>query len=109
MLPMTVPEPVMSLAIMPKARETTAAFGKALNRFTKEDPTFKVGLAHCCYHLSSNVSSQTRAISISPLFLLTPAPQSVCNEASCSEQLIFLLRFIIAIDSVGGDLLCCRH
>ena len=41
MLPMTVPQPVMSLAIMAKAREATANFSKALNRFTKEDPTFK--------------------------------------------------------------------
>ncbi|KAK9817030.1 hypothetical protein WJX72_008654 [[Myrmecia] bisecta] len=37
-----VPEPVMSLAIMPKTRESTANFSKALNRFTREDPTFKV-------------------------------------------------------------------
>ena len=42
MLPMSVPEPVMSLAIMPKSRDATANFSKALNRFTKEDPTFKV-------------------------------------------------------------------
>ena len=42
MLPMTVPDPVMSLAIMPKSREASANFSKALNRFTKEDPTFKV-------------------------------------------------------------------
>jgi len=44
MLPMTVPEPVMSLAIMPKSRDSTANFSKALNRFTKEDPTFKVSM-----------------------------------------------------------------
>lgn len=37
---MRVPEPVMSLSITPKVRDT--AFGKALNRFTKEDPTFRV-------------------------------------------------------------------
>lgn len=42
MMPMNVPEPVMSLAIMPKARESLASFSKALNRFQKEDPTFKV-------------------------------------------------------------------
>ena len=42
MLPMSVPEPVMSLAILPKTRESSANFSKALNRFQKEDPTFKV-------------------------------------------------------------------
>lgn len=44
MTSITVPEPVMSLAIAPKSREASGAFSKALNRFTKEDPTFKVGL-----------------------------------------------------------------
>lgn len=39
-----VPEPVMSLAIVPKSTQQTAAFSKALQRFQKEDPTFKVGL-----------------------------------------------------------------
>ena len=44
MTSITVPEPVMSLAIAPKNRESSGAFSKALNRFTKEDPTFKVGM-----------------------------------------------------------------
>ena len=44
MTSITVPEPVMSLAVAPKSRESSAAFSKALNRFTKEDPTFKVGM-----------------------------------------------------------------
>ena len=44
MLPMNVPEPVMSLAIMPKTRDSSANFSKALNRFQKEDPTFKVSV-----------------------------------------------------------------
>ena len=42
MTSMTVPEPVMSLAVAPKARDASANFSKALNRFTKEDPTFQV-------------------------------------------------------------------
>ena len=42
MTSMTVPEPVMSLAVAPKSREASANFSKALNRFTKEDPTFQV-------------------------------------------------------------------
>lgn len=39
-----VPEPVMSLAIMPKSKLAMAQFSKALNRFQREDPTFKVSL-----------------------------------------------------------------
>jgi len=44
MTSITVPEPVMSLAVAPKNRESSGAFSKPLNRFTKEDPTFKVGM-----------------------------------------------------------------
>lgn len=39
---MFVPAPVMSFAIKPKKTTDTANFSKALNRFTKEDPTFRV-------------------------------------------------------------------
>jgi elongation factor G len=42
MTSMHVPAAVMSLAITPKAREGQANFSKALNRFSKEDPTFRV-------------------------------------------------------------------
>lgn len=38
---MFVPEPVISLAIKPEGQETPN-FSRALNRFQKEDPTFKV-------------------------------------------------------------------
>ena len=44
MTSMAVPEPVMSLAIAPKARDQSANFSKGLNRFQKEDPTFRVSL-----------------------------------------------------------------
>ncbi|HLT36846.1 MAG TPA: EF-Tu/IF-2/RF-3 family GTPase, partial [Enhygromyxa sp.] len=37
-----VPEPVISYAIAPRERGLAAAFAKALNRFSKEDPTFRV-------------------------------------------------------------------
>ena len=40
---MFVPEPVITLAVMPKKQEDTARMSKALNRFRKEDPTFRVG------------------------------------------------------------------
>jgi elongation factor G len=41
MTSMFVPEPVISLAVRPRDRKSSDALGKALNRFTKEDPTFR--------------------------------------------------------------------
>lgn len=42
MTSMHVPEPVISLAITPDDNKSEINMSKALNRFTKEDPTFKV-------------------------------------------------------------------
>lgn len=42
MTSMHVPDTVIDLAVWPKKREDSGNFSKALNRFTKEDPTFKV-------------------------------------------------------------------
>src|SRR6185503_5803985 len=39
---MHVPAAVISLAVRPKDRNAETNFSKALNRFTKEDPTFRV-------------------------------------------------------------------
>ncbi|KAL3616487.1 Elongation factor G-2, mitochondrial [Castilleja foliolosa] len=44
MTSMSVPEPVMSLAISAVCKDSGGNFSKALNRFQKEDPTFRVGL-----------------------------------------------------------------
>ncbi|HHP7233726.1 MAG TPA: elongation factor G [Desulfobacterales bacterium] len=41
MTSMYVPEPVISLAIAPKDNKSQINMSKALNRFTKEDPTFR--------------------------------------------------------------------
>lgn len=42
MTSMHVPNAVISLAVAPKDKAATANFSKALNRFSKEDPTFRV-------------------------------------------------------------------
>ncbi|MCH5293291.1 MAG: elongation factor G [Treponema sp.] len=42
MASMFVPEPVISLSIEPKDKQAAMQMSKALNRFTKEDPTFRV-------------------------------------------------------------------
>ena len=38
---MFVPDPVISLSLTPKDKKSADQMGKALNRFTKEDPTFR--------------------------------------------------------------------
>ncbi|MEM5947053.1 elongation factor G [Spirochaetia bacterium 38H-sp] len=42
MTSMFVPEPVISLAVKPKDKKSEDNMAKALNRFSKEDPTFRV-------------------------------------------------------------------
>ncbi len=42
MTSMHVPDAVISLSVAPKDKGTVANFSKGLNRFTKEDPTFRV-------------------------------------------------------------------
>ena len=42
MASMYVPEPVISLSVTPKDTQASMQMSKALNRFTKEDPTFRV-------------------------------------------------------------------
>ncbi len=46
MTSMHVPAPVISLAVIPKDNKAQVNMSKALNRFTKEDPTFKTYVDH---------------------------------------------------------------
>ena len=46
MLAMHVMDPVISLSIIPKDNKSQINMSKALNRFTKEDPTFKTYVDH---------------------------------------------------------------
>ena len=41
---MHVPDPVMSLTIKPNKNDSTAKFQKALSKFQREDPTFRMGV-----------------------------------------------------------------
>lgn len=43
---MHVPKPVISLAVKPKDKQSSDKLSKALNRFSKEDPTFKAFVDH---------------------------------------------------------------
>jgi elongation factor G len=46
MTSMQVPEPVISLAVLPTDNKAQTNMSKALNRFTKEDPTFRTYVDH---------------------------------------------------------------
>ena len=46
MTSMHIPEPVISLAVVPKDNKAQGNMSKALSRFTKEDPTFRAYVDH---------------------------------------------------------------
>ena len=76
---MFVPEPVISLALKPVGQETPN-FSRALNRFQKEDPTFRV-----------HIDKESKEVSVSPRFtqrsLLTSLSRpSSPAWASCTSR-----------------------
>jgi len=83
MTSMHVPSPVMSLALSPKSKGNLDKFSKALSRFTREDPTFRVGfdaetkqtIISGMGELHLQVSSQTHCSSL-------PHTATHCNTPS---------------------------
>lgn len=69
---MYVPEPVISLAIKSKGIETPN-FSRALNRFQKEDPTFRVHVDHESKEVYTIMTCYHHRIAY---FLLPPSPTS---------------------------------
>ncbi len=61
-----VPEPVMSLALIPKASDNMAAFTRALARFQKEDPTFKASPQHCLTYTHRSTPTTRRQCPVWP-------------------------------------------
>lgn len=62
MTSMNVPDPVMSLALLPKSRDSGGKMSRALSRFLKEDPTFKVCLFPCLSATSHGLALPAKAL-----------------------------------------------
>ena len=77
---MFVPDPVISLAIKPIGTETPN-FSRALNRFQKEDPTFRVHVDH--------ESKEARLLSQTPISLETDCASRQSSRAWASYTLKF--------------------
>ena len=92
MASMFVPEPVISLSITPKDKQAAMHMSKALNRFTKEDPTFQTytdpesnetiikGMGEL--HLAVYVERMKREYNCE---VTTGAPQVAYRESICSR------------------------
>ena len=68
MTSMFVPDPVISLAIKPEGTETPN-FSKALSRFKKEDPTFRVHVDSESQEVSVSQGTLRQLTSCRPLYL----------------------------------------
>ncbi len=92
MASMFVPEPVISLSITPKDKQAAMQMSKALNRFTKEDPTFQTytdpesnetiikGMGEL--HLAVYVERMKREYNCE---VVTGQPQVAYRESICSR------------------------
>jgi hypothetical protein len=78
---MFVPDPVISLSIKPEGQETPN-FSRALNRFQKEDPTFKV-------HIDQD-SKEVRFIKIAALVTISKP----CGRPSFLVWASYILKFM---------------
>ena len=78
---MFVPEPVISLALKPVGQETPN-FSRALNRFQKEDPTFRV-----------HIDKESKEVSHRCLSLLRIIPDMVLVRLSSLAWASCISRF----------------
>ena len=85
MTSMKVPEPVMSLAVSPKSRAETANFSKALSRFQREDPTFKVRLDEDAWNARD--PARVAALYAADARVRTPEGEFLAGRAAIMDDL----------------------
>jgi hypothetical protein len=87
MTSMFVPDAVMSLAVRPKSRSDDTNFSKSLNRFQKEDPTFRV-------HFDAE-SKETILSGMGELHLEIYLERMRREYATCVSGRLYMLLYVI--------------